>query len=131
MTATLSTQNSNARNLSDKKELVKAWSLCHLSDGEIREAITVRWWMGRSSSASRVYCSVWVHGKDFYTSGHGQAGGGGYDKASAAFAAAVDSAGIQLAADVDGRGDQAVRDAMHYIADATGCGFVRCITSHG
>ena len=89
-------------------------------DGMI-QAVIVRWWMGRSSSASVVYCSVWVRGNNGKSyAGTGQAGGYGYHKESAAFDSAVRSAGIELAASVSGCGDSAIRHAMEAIAFASG-----------
>jgi hypothetical protein len=64
--------------------------------GEIKELVTVRWYMGGSSSASTVYCCLWVHGKEYWISGKGQAGGYGYHKSSAALQDAITSAGINL-----------------------------------
>ena len=85
-----------------------------------KQVVDARFWMGRSNSASVVYCSIWIHGNGFECSGRGQAGGYGYHKPSAAFAAAVGSAGIQLAKPVDGVGDSAVRDAIETIGQAMG-----------
>lgn len=89
----------------------------------LREAITVRWWMGRSANASMVYCSVWVRTRDGGDlSGRGSAGGYGYHKESAAFDDAVTSAGIKLRQSVHGCGDGSVRHALQAIAKAAGYG---------
>ena len=50
----------------------------------------------RSSAASVVYASIWVHGKAVYCAGYGSAGGYGYHKESAAFQDAISNAGIKL-----------------------------------
>lgn len=63
---------------------------------DFKELVTVRWYMGRSSQASVVYCCVWIRGKNRYFSGKGSAGGYGYHKTSAAFQDALTSAGIRL-----------------------------------
>lgn len=78
------------------KETTQTRTVTGYKNGELTELITARWYMGRSSQASVVYCCVWVHGKPFWMSGKGQAGGYGYHKYSAAFAAALSSAGIKL-----------------------------------
>lgn len=92
--ATLKDENTrNGKNLSRDKELVYAASLIVRTNKGLEEAVTVRAWMGRSSTASRVYATVWAGRK---VSGHGQAGGYGYHKQSAAIADAVKSAGFTL-----------------------------------
>lgn len=89
------TEISNAMQPRDK-ETINAWvALTNTKDG-IKELVTVRWYMGRASSASVVYCCIWVHGQSFWISGKGQAGGYGYHKSSAAFQDAITSAGIKL-----------------------------------
>lgn len=89
------TEISNAIQPRDK-ETVNAWvALTNTKDG-IKELVTVRWYMGRASSASVVYCCIWVHGKSFWVSGKGSAGGYGYHKSSAALQDAITSAGIKL-----------------------------------
>lgn len=67
--------------------------------------------------SSVCYSCVWVHGKT-HPRGAGSAGGGGYHKASAAFAGALSDAGITLSEDVGGRGDRAIEDAVEAIARA-------------
>lgn len=87
------------------------------SDG--REVARARVWMGRSRNASRVYAGVWTSGAEG-SSGYGWAAGGGYDKKSAAIAAAIRSAGYTLDADIDGRGMARATDALVAIAAAHG-----------
>lgn len=89
---------SNAVNHSREKEIVGAYSVLGKINGEMREILTARAYMGRSRSASTVYASIWVHGltADTCTSGKGSAGGYGYHKESAAFAEAISSANIEL-----------------------------------
>ena len=86
----------NGKNYSGEKEIVSAYSVMATVDGELREVVICRCYMGRSRSASTVYCSLWVHGKGVYAAGHGSAGGYGYHKESAALAQAITSAGITL-----------------------------------
>ena len=117
------TECQNARNLRGKKETVKQMILIAHEGGEFFEPVAVRWYMSRSGDgASPVYCSLWVHCSPYHVSGHGHAGGYGYDKKSAAFQAACDSAGIELSQQVDGRGDGAVREALFAVGLALGFG---------
>lgn len=96
MKAIIQTQNQNGRNYGNEKELVGAYSVMGKINGELREVVVARAYMGRSRSASTVYASIWVHGADIHAAGHGSAGGYGYHKESAAFAEAITSAGIEL-----------------------------------
>jgi hypothetical protein len=76
------------------------------------------------------YCSLWIHARTGCGRGQGQAGGGGYHKASAAMAAAVEDAGIVLRGDVywrkstkdvariGGVGESAMLEALQAIARA-------------
>lgn len=78
------------------KETISSWvALANTKEG-IKELVKVRWYMSRTSSASVVYCCIWVHGKLFRMSGKGQAGGYGCHKPSAALQDALTSAGIKL-----------------------------------
>ena len=121
------TDYQNGKNLSDKKRLIRAWSLVVMHENparpagrELRELATVRWY----KSPSTVYCSIWFQSScqfpNYHNSGHGQARGHGYDKFSASFAEACESAGVYLQEEVAGRGDGAVRDALEAIANAHG-----------
>ena len=119
MKATIGSRVSNAINMSGDKEMIDTLNPVVVKSGKPVNPIIVRWYMGRSRSASKVYCSIWVHGT-VHTSGHGSAGGYGYHKKSAAFAQAAESANIKLSQDVGGRGDGAVRDACSAILKAMG-----------
>ena len=103
---------SNGRNLSYKKEMVRAYSYVK-NDTEI---IVVRWYMGRSSASSVVYCSIWVATPDIYFSGTGKAGGYGYDKYSASFENACESAGISIS----GVGESAIKEVLSEIGRILG-----------
>ena len=102
----------------DNKELVHAVSVIGRNKAGMEEAVTARFWMGRSSSASTVYCAIWCRGKDYWTSGKGTAGGHGYCKKSAALDEAIRSAGITLSRSVHGTGE--IREACEAIARALG-----------
>lgn len=120
----------NGVNMCGEKELINYYTLIAVDprkrgNDRIREAITVRCWMGRSRAASTVYASIWVRKRDGgWTSGHGKAGGHGYDKISASIDGAIRSAGIALSRSISGVGDSAVREALGAIADAVG--YQRC-----
>ena len=92
----------NGKNHAVEKELVSAYSVIGKINGELREVVVARAYMGRSRNASTVYASIWVHGGDIYCSGHGRAGGHGYHKESAAFDSAIRSADIELYGDPSG-----------------------------
>lgn len=94
--AIIRTQQKNGSDYSNKKELVSSWSVVGTINGELREIVTVRCYMGRSRNSSTVYASIWVNGDDIHTSGKGCAGGYGYNKHSAAVGEAIKSAGIEL-----------------------------------
>lgn len=80
-----------------------------------------RFYMGRSASASTVYCSVWIHGKDgAYRSGRGNAGGYGYHKESAAMESALAAAGFRFKESWGGSGEQAMNLAALTVARAIG-----------
>ena len=115
----------NARHLSPEKEKVTQYTVVALKNNEFCEPVTAMCWMGRSSSASVVYASIWVHGANVECSGRGSAGGYGYHKASAAIGEAIEGAGIQLTdgskpAYISGAGDIAIEEALIAIARAAG-----------
>ena len=89
----------NARNMANDKEVVDQMKLiARNARGELQVICDARFYMGRSRTASTVYCSLWVSnfGANVDISGHGRATGYGYHKRSAALQAALDSAGIEL-----------------------------------
>ena len=106
-------------NMGVTKELVFAMSLVALTpEGELREVVTARWYMGRSRTASVVYCTIWT--ESGRNSGTGRASGYGYHKESAALAEACESAGITLSRDIAGVGESAIREAILAIGRALG-----------
>jgi hypothetical protein len=113
MKATIVNEKHNAKISYDQKELVRAYVV--LSGN--KEVIKVELFMGRSNNANVVYCNFFVIGG---VSGAGSAGGGGYDKQSAAVSAAIESAGIQLSEDIGGVGPTAIREALGAIMEALG-----------
>jgi hypothetical protein len=128
MLVTFPTEDTHNANPKDKMELVYRSHtivldrsvLPHASPPPMREVIDCRCYMGRSSSASVVYASIWVHGNNRWWSGSGSAGGYGYHKTSAAIAAAIRSAGITLGEDIGGAGDYAVKEAFERMVRALG-----------
>lgn len=122
MKATLPTQPvSNARQLY-KKEVINHYHAIGLIDGEIVPLVDCRLYMSRSGDgASPVYCALWLlYGENGYSSGRGTASGYGYHKRSSAVGQAIRSAGIKLDENIDGVGDDAVKDALTAIAEACG-----------
>ena len=121
------TDYQNGKNLSDKKRMIRAWSLVVMHENparpagrELRELAAVRWY----KSPSTIYCSIWFQPShqfpNYHNSGHGQAGGHGYDKFSAALDSALESAGITLSEAIAGRGDGAIWDGLIAVAEAYG-----------
>jgi len=111
----------NARNYSQQKELTGLVRVVvAYRPGQFVEPVDIRFYMGRGSNASRVYCSVWLRGHGTECSGRGMAGGGGYHKPSAALSAALDSAGVTLDEAIDGRGGSATRAVAEALARALG-----------
>jgi len=121
MTATLPEKSDcKAINYGDKKEIVDSRTFVVMKDGKLETPLTVRFYMGRSTSASRVYCSFWLQKGMVFHAGSGWADGHGYHKSSAAFQEALDSAGIELSKPIDAAGDQAIDEAMEAIVRALG-----------
>jgi len=95
--------------------------------GFLREIAVLDPTTGRAVLTARLYypgtvmrCSLWIssRGNGTYGRGQGEAGGGGYHKASAALEAAIADAGIALSRRIGGVGDQAMLDACEAIARA-------------
>ena len=82
-----------------------------------RKIVDCRVYIGKSSSSTTVYCSVWVYGEKLYT-GLGKAGGGGYHKPSAAMYEALHNAGWAVSESISGCGDGAMRKAAVAVAQA-------------
>lgn len=70
------------------------------------------------ATSSRSYSCFWIYAKSVSGNGSGYAGGYGYCKKSAAAAAAIKSAGIELSEDIAGRGMATVKEAVKAIAKA-------------
>ena len=83
-------------------------------DGKAMSACELRLY----ATSSRVYACFWVHAGDVFGNGSGFAGGYGYCKKSAAAAAAIRAAGIELSEDVSGRGMGTVKEAIKAITAA-------------
>lgn len=122
MKATIKTPEShNGINYADSKELIGAKSAVGLTtNGNPIELVTIRWYMGRSSTASIVYCTVWVRGGGVYVSGSGKAGGGGYCKRSASFYYALRNAGVSCDEEIAGVGNSQIESACKAIARLIG-----------
>jgi len=116
-------ESSNAKNYGNGKETISTYNIVVLNKKDktmpMKDLITCRFYMGRSRSASVVYCSVWVHHEKCYTSGTGNAGGYGYHKESAALDEALRSAGVKLSRSINGTGE--TEEALKAVAAA--CGF--------
>lgn len=96
-----------------KKEVIGGYSILTVGkDNYIKRVGMIRWYMGRSSLASRVYCVLNVFGTHTFAGRHGEgwAGGYGYCRQSAALGEAIKNAGYDLQANVHGCG---VETAIH------------------
>ena len=113
---------SNAKNLGEDKEIVRALSIVVNTKKGLKEIVCARWYMGRSPNASRVHCSLWLMvGQHYYSnSGYGTAGGWGYCKRSAAFAEALESAGVGVSESASGQGLSVVREQLLALVKAMG-----------
>ena len=102
MKAVFGPRHDCAMNNNGERELSNYYKL--IDKKTEKTIVDCRLYIGRSSSATAVHCSLWVQsvkGQDWAdgytsTSGKGTAGGYGYHKASAAVASAISSAGIEL-----------------------------------
>lgn len=126
----------NAINYGDKKEMIRAHSLIVDTKDGPREVIVARWYMGKSAHASQMLCSVWLFGKEYYSSGRGMVDGGGLHKPSAALDSALESANVELfdldgeRASIHGRGDSAIDAALEAIGRAMGFNGKNLIIRH-
>jgi hypothetical protein len=82
----------NGRHFDNKEQIEYINVVTVGANGKLHNPVCVRMWMGRSRAASVVYCSVWIHAPGISCAGHGQAGGYGYHKQSAALQFALDRA---------------------------------------
>ena len=112
----------NGKNLSHEKEVVQVRNLIAFDGEKFHELVTVRWYMSRSRTADRVYCSIWVTGKVFgdYTAGHAFTSGYGFCKQSDAFERALNSAGIYSSEPISGRGMSTVDDFLEVMGKHAG-----------
>jgi hypothetical protein len=107
---------SNGYNYGRDKELTQHFLLIH----DNKAAVDLRIYYARSKYASTCYASVWLHWGKLWTSGKGRAGGYGYHRASAAAAQAFQTANVKLSKDINGRGDNAIEEALYAIGHAMG-----------
>lgn len=126
--AVFTTEESNARNLSQEKELVSKYVI--IDKKTEQKVLDCRVYVGRSKSSSTLYASIWVDVKRDKkpatweycgTSGYGSAGGWGYDKESKAIEQALHSAGIELYGTPYKAHDQKVDFKKRAYIGGTGC----------
>ena len=123
-----------------EKRFSQQYSLIALGlDGSLREIITARFY----NTPSRTYACIWVKSPSgmaqdstltiggVYVSGGGYTQRYGYHRASAALQAAINDAGITLSADIDGRGEGAMFDALKAIGHALGYSTFDVFQAHG
>ena len=119
-------------NYGDAKGLIRAFSGVVFLAGQpaapLQCAVTVRFYMGRSSKASVVYCTFWAHNATMSVAGSGRAGGYGYCKQSAALADAITAAGITMSRSIHGTGE--IREAINALVEYLCPGAPREIFEH-
>lgn len=105
----------------DKQEIITRLITVGLQPDkrQIIEVIDARWFMGKSSNASKISCAIWIHTPEEYLVGYGQAGGWGYCKQSAAADAALRSLGA-TGFDCSGQGMSIVREVFRDIGKTLG-----------
>jgi len=104
-----------AKNFNRDKMLTTAIVATDKTTG--RKIVDCRVYIGKSSSATMMYCSIWIYGERVYN-GLGKAGGGGYHKASAAMYEALHNAGWAVSEPISGCGDASMHDAAVAVAQA-------------
>ena len=104
------TQSENVRKHRKESTFRRQLSLVNLGDGE--EVASIRFY----GKGERAYCCAWFGRSADHARGSGFAGGGGYHKDSAAMHDALRAAGWVLEHDIDGRGEEAEREALEAIA---------------
>ena len=119
LTAKIEKPAQNGKNF-DKKELIRTLTAVVNTKDGLKTPFHAKFYMGRSTNASVVYCSLWAFGNNIKCSGHGKAGGYGFHKPSAAMQAALDSAGIKLSLPINGVGSTAMENAAKAIIKAMG-----------
>lgn len=104
----------------DTKEIVYGYKAVVREDSRDVDLVDIRCYMSRSSTASVVYCALWISNKNRYGRGVGRAGGYGYHRRSAAITDAISDAGITLDKSISGVGESAEREAIEAICTALG-----------
>lgn len=109
----MSVTNDKGVTFSHRKENLfnRQFTLVYKDNDRYREGIIARFY-GKSNST----CCVWINISEHWRSGSGKASGYGYHMDSASFDDAIRCCGIELENSVNGRGDEAVVDAMLAIA---------------
>ena len=111
----------NGKNLHGDKPLTMALVIVDRKTGH--KPVTVMIWHSQSKGTN--YGTVWATGRlpgafARHVAGHGRANGYGYHRPSAALAEAFESAGVHLDEAIDGRGNEAMKDACIALAVALG-----------
>ena len=112
-----------------EKHFFKELKLLAIQNKEIIEIASLRFYQPKYN----IYACLWLNSSanyGCYTSGSGVARGGGYCKQSASAAYAIENAGFELSEVIDGRGIQAVEDALIAIGLFLGFKRLKVVTSH-
>lgn len=102
----------NGNHRKEEKFFESYIGLAIFKDGKPKKAVSLRLYC----TGERVYCCVWLKGTELlWQSGSAFAGGYGYHKASAAANEALHNAGVTLSESIDGRGDEAIAEAVEAV----------------
>ena len=103
----------NANHRKDDKFSQEIDGFVLLPDNKIKNAVCLRFY----ETQSRTYACLWGFGNnEQYPAGSGWAGGYGYHKGSAAADTAFRAAHVTLSEPIDGRGYEAVQEAVEALA---------------
>ena len=109
-------------NVLRSKEQTESLTLTVFHGGKVQTAASVEIYVGRSSSATRVYAvaRLWSPDGTAFGCGSGHADGSGYCKSSAAAELALLAAGLKLDRNIGGTGMGSVRAALIAYGHAAG-----------
>jgi hypothetical protein len=113
MNATLSPVHQNMPLPARIPQMFAAFTVAGFDPATNRTVEVVAMRLYASRSAVRVHATVWIYpAEGAPRRGYGAAGGYGYCRRSAAGAYALEAVGVELSANIAGRGMGALRDAL-------------------
>jgi len=115
MTATHNGKQVDAVNIHHRKadHFLEQYTGLVIGKGQVKEVVDLRIYHTNTTA----YACLWVNAHPLYVSGSGKAGGYGYCKKSAAAGMAIHSAGFTLSQNINGCGEEAIREAVTAITE--------------